>query len=173
MKKIIIITTLIFFSINAKSQCGLPTSDTLQWLKTHIEQKSSYFNGKPLKTLLDSLCGLKNKLKFYYAPIEYFLDDDDSLAVDYIYSKKLTICLGNILDSTIQSNVDTAFHNSFFNKTPYTYSAHIPRLNIIFKTKVPFPREIIDDRNDGMYWNRRIAYVLKPYLVDSVTIDEY
>lgn len=67
---IVIIIVLISLICNVQAQRvpGL-NKDTLTWLKTHIEKDSNYFKGKPFTLVLDSLYGLKNKLKSYKGPI--------------------------------------------------------------------------------------------------------
>jgi hypothetical protein len=173
MKKIIIITTLMFFSINAKSQCGLPTSDTLQWLKTHIEQKNSYFHNKPFKTLMDSLCGMQKKMSSYFGPDIYDLRGRDSLVGDTIFTDNLTIGFGNWLMYDAYKKEDSAFWASKNSGLPYTYKMHIPIINIKFINTVPIPLSIVNDRVQGLYWSRNLANKLRTYLIDSVTIDEF
>lgn len=58
MKKLMIILgimVLLGIKLNAQS----PVTDTLQWLKTNIEQRKNLFINKPLSVLLDSLKELK------------------------------------------------------------------------------------------------------------------
>jgi hypothetical protein len=47
MKQILIISTFFFSFLYGRTQV---MTDTLQWLKTNIEQKSSSFDGMPAKT---------------------------------------------------------------------------------------------------------------------------
>jgi len=72
MKKIILIAVIILSLHTVKAQNQPVVTDTLQWLKTNIEQRSSYFNGKPLSVLLDSLHGLQLNIGDYTRPYLHF-----------------------------------------------------------------------------------------------------
>ena len=164
MKKLI---TIILFSlsfVHSNAQNSPVITDTLQWLKTNIEQKNNYYHGKPLHLLLDSLYGLKSSIKCYMAIMPKSLRNRDTSSG---YDNNITIYFANIYD---KGNITLSHFNDINANT------HVPQLKIYFTTDVPFKNYWLDTDRKGLgsvMWNSTLENFYSPYLVDSVSVGEY
>ena len=161
MKKIIIITLLVIISSSLKVQSQPVVTDTLQWLKTNIEQRSSYFHGKPMVVLLDSLYGLKASLKDYTGAPPSAISRPDT-----VYMNHIIIYFDHIYSGAIcSSHLDNPYLNT-----------HVPYLYIKFKQLIPFIARWHFDNREGsgsITWNPSLAAYYGVFIVDSVTVGEY
>jgi len=168
VKKIILIAAILLGLHTAKAQNQPVVTDTLQWLKTNIEQRSGYFSGKPLGILLDSLYGLNAKLEDYISPISPTLSLPDT-----IYTDHLQIYFGNYFNGP-----KGHLHDSAFRVHPGmdTLNTHIPYLYIKFAQQIPFLANWYSYDPKGLgsiHWNPLLAAYYGPFVVSSVTVGEY
>lgn len=162
MKKLIIIIGFILTFVKSDAQYSPVITDTLQWLKTNIEQKNSYYHGKPLHLLLDSLYGLKSAIKCHMGIMPKSLRNPDTG-----YDNNITIYFANIFDG---GNITLSHFNDINANT------HVPQLKIYFTTDVPFKNYWRDTDRKGLgsvMWNSIVENFYSPYLVDSVSVGEY
>ncbi|MBX2931677.1 MAG: hypothetical protein KF781_07025 [Chitinophagaceae bacterium] len=167
IKSIIIVLLLVIIGTdNLKSQTPI---DTLQWLKTNIEQKNYLFSGKPLSVLFDSLGNLKNALADYDAPI---IDDNGQFS-DTTHNAFLRIYFapGSLF-------VFNKYHRHSYSPVTHrdTLNTHVPCLEITFASPVPFVTAWFDndkERLGSMKWNRYLRNYWGQFIVDSVIVGEY
>jgi len=168
VKKIILIVAILLSLNTAKAQNQPVITDTLQWLKTNIEQKSSYYSGKPLRVLLDSLYGLNIKLQDYIPPNSQTLSFPDT-----IYTDHLQIYLGEYYNGIKGHLHDSAF---WVHPGMDTLNTHIPYLYIKFSQQIPFLMKWFSYDPQGLgssIWNTMLAEYYAPFVVGRVRIGEY
>ena len=156
MKKLIIVFSLFFVHSNAQYSPVIP--DTLQWLKTKIEQRNNYFHGKPLQVLFDSLYGLKNSIKSNLGIYPKTWRHSDT-----IYNNHITVYFEDIHDRKRIMN------NGFANH-------YVPLLKIWFINDVPFIYSWNDNDREGLgshRWNAKLEAYYSPFIVDSVSVGVY
>ena len=167
MKTIIILVLITFCTIyQGKSQ---PIADTLQWLKTNIEQRSHLFSGKPLGVLLDSLKDLKNEIREYSGPRWYAVGNLN----DTVWVKGIDLSFEKIIGSEKDFRHQEVF---FSNNMNDTLNTHIKILKIEFAWPVPFLRKwwSYDRKGLGSYaWNAKLEAFWKEAYVLSVKVEEY
>jgi len=169
MKKIITIIILLSI-IYAKEVNAQPPIDTLLWLKTNIEAKSSFFKGKHFNVLLDSLKGYKKAIKEYSGPTVpgLGLNKVDTLWVDQfdLYFEPLL--------STLKLSLHT---NCFFsNHLNDTVNTHIKFIKVKFQNKVLFLLKwwSYDRLGLGSHkWSRRLEVLYSKGIIESVSVGEY
>ena len=166
MKKIILlISILVTGYINANNAQGQAITDTLQWLKTNIEQKSSYYTGKPLSVLLDTL----NKRNIYPGLWQYvhaFKSDGaqaESIAGDTVYVASFTIYFGYQLFG--RGTVDQV------HRANPSINTHLKWMYLKFTQKIPLPSNIIFDSHFGDQFNA-VQSICRPFIVKSVSVGE-
>ena len=92
-KLIIFLLILICFgAIQLKAQ--MPITDTLQWLKTRIEQKKAYYIGKPFRFLLDTLRSNSIYIQQYTPPVTSYNAPTLTQPKDTIYSNNFIVFFG-------------------------------------------------------------------------------
>ena len=168
MKKLIIIvgiTVLLGTKLNAQT----PVTDTLQWLKTNIEQRKNLFINKPLKVLLDSLKELKQGIVEYSGPSWYAIGNlNDTIKVRSI---KL------YFEKVIGSEKFWMHHDIFFaNKGVDTLNTHIKILSIDFISPVIYLRRWRSYNSDTLgsnEWLPIVARLYKNAIVKDVKVYEY
>ena len=168
MKKIIIVILLTLVLNNSKSQS---LSDTLQWLKANIENKSAaLFSGKKVSVLMDSLKPYKNCFKEYNRPVSYMNGSKIQRTVNDI-----KIYFDSVMEGT---NGKGAFHDSVFfaNHGKDTFNTHIPWILIKLRTPVLYKFAWYYSAPNGLgslYWNNSLANLFRNAIVESVIVGEY
>lgn len=164
-KILIAVIFLLYTQTNLRSQI---ITDTLQWLKTNIEQKSYLFTGKPLKVVFDSLGNLKNALVDYDPPL---MENGQFPDTTYNTVLKIYFTPGSL-------KVNGAHWNSFvassLNKD--TLNTHVPYLKIFFANPVPFVTAWFSndkERLGSIRWNRYLRNYWGQGIVQSVVVGEY
>ena len=165
---IVIIIVLISLICNVQAQRvpGL-NKDTLTWLKTHIENNSNYFNGKPFKLVLDSLYGIKNKLKSYHGP-----RPSGYKILDTLFTDSIIIYLGDEYEARYFRKHDSANHYNYDNNLVLGYyqdsipmfdtlNTHLIGIKVFFLKPVPFLNIWLKNDRQGlgetMYWTLKLA----------------
>ena len=151
--------------INATAE-GQAITDTLQWLKTNIEQKSSNYTGKPIGILLDTLahrCIYKGICQ-YIAPITSDGAAAETKAGDTVYTSKFKIYFGNVL---YRHGTVSQLHR----ENP-SINTHLKWIYIKFTNQIPFPSRILSDRYLGNQFGP-VEGICRPYIVKSVTVGEF
>ena len=168
MKKLIIIvgiTVLLGTKLNAQT----PVTDTLQWLKTNIEQRKNLFINKPLSVLLDSLNDLKQGIVEYLGPEWYSVGNLN----DTIWTKGINL----YFEEMIGSEKATMHHNILIaNNGKDTLNTHIKVLSIDFISPVIFLRKWWSYNSDTLgsnEWLPIVARLYKNAIVKDVKVDEY
>ena len=165
MKKIILISIMYLICYKSESQ---PLTDTLQWLKANIENKSSnLFKGKKIGILLDSLKPYKNCLKEYTRPVSYMNGSKIQIVVNdfKIYFDSLDGVRGFL------------YHQDFYaTHGKDTLNTHIPWILIKLRTPVlyKFAWYYSDPNGLGsLYWNSSLENLFKNAILESVSVGEY
>jgi hypothetical protein len=163
IKLVIIFLLFIAGSNNLKGQIPI---DTLQWLKTNIEQKNYLFTGMPLSVLFDSLGNLKNAIADYDAP----LFDDNGQMPDTVFTTfiRLFFAPGGL-------EVSGEHLDSFFANLPEP-NTHVPYIEITFSSSVPFVREWFTtdkERLGSIRWNRYLRNYWEQFIVADLKVGEY
>ena len=168
MKSSLIILLVVITSLDTTKVQGQPLgiTDTLQWLKINIEQHSSYYDGKQLSVLLDTLCayGLADALLDYTSP----LTSDNAPAWtrpgDIVWTNHFTIYMGELYGGGVKAQLHDANPNT---------NTHIPKIHLTFTKEIPFPSTMLDVRILGHRWTTEAANLCKTYIVESVSVGEY
>ena len=168
MKKLIIILGIMVL-LGTKLNAQPPVTDTLQWLKTNIEQRKNLFINKPLSVLLDSLKELKQGIVEYSGPSWYAIGNlNDTIKVRSI---KL------YFEKVIGSEKFWMHHDIFFaNKGVDTLNTHIKFIIIKFTQPVVFLRKWWSYNSDNLGSNEWLPIVERLYknaIVKDVKVDEY
>lgn len=178
MKIIIIIISVLFISNYCQAQQP-DITDTLQWLKTNIEQRNSFFSGKPFKTILDSLYGLKAKLVEYNVPqdIHQFSDEirtGKAANKDTLFVDELRIYLDSISDGGVVDQLhEELWTNNFKNNLHNTINTHVKFIRIVFSSSVPFLRSWCDSPLGSRNWTLLSEGYFGSFIVQSVSVGEY
>ncbi|HML57049.1 MAG TPA: hypothetical protein PLE75_00210 [Ferruginibacter sp.] len=98
MKKIIFIVVVLMLRVGY-SNAQPPITDTLQWLRTNIEQRQHLFVNKPLKVMFDSLGTLKQGILQYSPPLSEMWGRPDT-----IWCKDITLYFGKPYGGGVISN---------------------------------------------------------------------
>ena len=168
MKYISIIIVLIWlncFCIKSFGQQQPAPTDTLGWLKTNIEAKSSYFVSKPLSVLLDTL----NANSLLSAIVDYgrsHISDDapaHTYPTDTVWTNGIAIYFGAIFDGGIKVQMHEA---------NWSVNTHIPYLSLTFTQKIPFLTSLAKDIHIGTLFGP-VQGLCRPYIVASIKVDEW
>ena len=145
---------------------GQAITDTLQWLKINIEQKDSYYVGKPLSVLLDTLAK-RNIYRGIWQYMSAIISDGaqaESSPGDTIYTASMKIYFGNQLFGVGKI--------SQIHRENASVNTHLRWMYLTFTQKIPFPSSIIFDRHfDDQF--APVESICRPYIVQSVTVGEY
>jgi len=166
MKKLMIIlgiTVLLGTKLNAQP----PVTDTLQWLKTNIEQRKNLFINKPLSVLLDSLKELKQGIVEYEGPGWYAIGNLN----DTIKVKSITLFFAELADKE-----DLHYQHFFSNNMKDTPNTYIKYIIIKFTQPVVFLRKWWSYNSDNLgsnEWLPIVARLYKNAIVKDVKVDEY
>lgn len=166
MKNLIIISILVASSCTANKVQGQVISDTLLWLKNNIEQQNSYYAGKPLSVLLDTLKnrGIYPGIWQYTPPIISDFAEADTRPGDTVYTARFKIFFGNLLfgmSKIPQIHRDNPLANT-----------HLRWMYLEFTHKIPFPSSILFDVHIGNQFNP-VEGICRPYIIQSVIVGEY
>ena len=168
MKKIVFILGIMILS-GIKLNAQPPVTDTLQWLKTNIEQRKNLFINKPLSVLLDSLKELKQGIVEYSGPSLYSIGHLN----DTIKVRSIELCF----EEVIGSEKFWMHHDIFFaNKGVDTLNTHIKFIIIKFTQPVVFLRKWWSYNSDNLGSNEWLPIVERLYknaIVKDVKVDEY
>lgn len=167
MKNLIIILSIFVASscIADKAQ-GQIITDTLQWLKTNIEQQNKYYVGKPLGVLLDTLRkrNIYPGIWQYTAPIKSDGTPAEARAGDTVYTANFMIYFGNLLFG--KSKIPQIHRDNLLANT------HLRWMYLEFTKLIPFPSNIIFDPNTGDQFGS-VEGICRPFIVRSVIVGEY
>ncbi|HCF64413.1 MAG TPA: hypothetical protein DEU93_09905, partial [Chitinophagaceae bacterium] len=136
-------------------------TDTLQWLRTNIEQHQHLFVNKPLKVMFDSLGTLKQGILQYSPPLSEMWGRPDT-----IWCKDFALYFGERFGGAI-------FQLHAANPGINT---HVPVIYIELSWPVPFlDKWYVEDRNGlgSTNWNRQLEAFWGQYIVSSIRIGEY
>ncbi|HRN91581.1 MAG TPA: hypothetical protein PLE75_00215 [Ferruginibacter sp.] len=161
MKKIIFIVVVLMLRVGY-SNAQPPVTDTLQWLRTNIEQRQHLFVNKPLKVMFDSLYHLKNGILQYISPRAKGWSKPDT-----IWQKKLVLYFGERWGggAVSQSHMSNPGINT-----------HVPVIVVEFSWPVAFLRKWYSADPDGLGstdWNRQLEAFWSQQWVRSITIKEF
>ncbi|MCC6181014.1 MAG: hypothetical protein IT237_04200 [Bacteroidia bacterium] len=168
MKKLMIILgimVLLGIKLNAQS----PVTDTLQWLKTNIEQRKNLFINKPLSVLLDSLKELKQGIVEYTGPDWYAIGNLN----DTIWTTRINLYFEEMTGSAKEEMHHNVFYSNNFKDTLNT---HIKILRIKFTQPVIFLRKWWSYNSDTLgsnEWLPKVAALNKNAIVKDVKVYEY
>ena len=186
MKKIIIIVCLLITALKStKAQTANIGSDTLQWLKTNIEQRSSsYFSGKSFKTILDSLYQLKAQIVEFDPPLNVSLacggtkanaiTGVDTVNHTYLFVDSLTMYFEAISDGGIVDQIQTELSiNNLNNNQNNIVNTHVKYFTVVFQRTVRYPRYIANSENGTWLWTAFAEYYWGPNIIQRVSVGEY
>ena len=183
MKKILI-ALILFLGLNSvQAQTANIGGDTLQWLRTHVEQQSNFFSGKPFKTVLDSLYQLKAAIVEYNPPMNIRaacggtgVDGFNPAPADpnYLYVDSLTMYFeaitdGGVIDQIHQNLVDSNYKYNQHN----TVNTHVKYFTVVFQQRVPYLRTIASSDQGTWLWTPFAEYLWGPNVIQRVRVGEY
>src|SRR5690606_22584445 len=120
-------------------------TDTLQWLRTNIEQREHLFIHQPLQVMLDSLYELKRGIIQYSPPYPEVWSQPDT-----IWGKRIALYFGEIWGGSLISQL----HDSMSG-----IHTHVPVIYVEFSWPVPFISKWVSIDRDGLgslYWNPQL-----------------
>jgi hypothetical protein len=155
------------------------TTDTLQWMQTHIQVQSVYFSGKPLSVIFDSLYMLKMLIAEYDPPQDIKATsmevgpqrwhNKDTLFVDSLTFYLAPISDGGVVD---QIHEDVSLNN-LRNHTHNVVNTHVKYFRVVFQQSIPYLRSIARSANGLGNWSPFVEYFWGGRIVQSVTVGEY
>lgn len=165
MKNLLVIISIgITGCLSITKVQGQAITDTLQWLKTNIEQKNNCYVGKPLSVLLDTLAnrGIYQGKWQYNSPINSDGAPAETTAGDTVYTAHFKIYFGDQKFGVIgQMHRDDPLVNT-----------HLKWVYLTLTKQVPLPSIIVFDRYIGLQFGY-VEAICRPYIVKSVTVGEY
>jgi hypothetical protein len=159
MKKLLV-TIILIVGINFSSKAQI--TDTLQWLRTNIEQREHLFVHKPLQVLFDSLYDLKRGILQYIPPITKNWSRPDT-----IWCKDITLYFGERFGGGVVSQLHRSIPD---------INTHVPVIYVEFSWPVPFLRKWYSIDPDGLgsiNWNPQLEAFWGRYWIRSVRIEEF
>ena len=164
--KIIIIIMMLNCFAYIKADCQI--TDTLQWLKSRIEQ-NSYYIGKPLGVLLDSIrlngVYVNNNNNWEVSGL-IFSDDQPAhtLPRDTAWTNNFSIYFGKLF------GINGAGHIHDLSSTDV--NTHLIFIDLTFTQKIPFPTKLTADPDMcGLFGP--VENICRPYIVASIKVGEY
>ena len=173
MKKIIYIITITFLSNQIQSNAQ--SIDTLQLLKTHIENNKVNYIGKPFKALSDTLKKLNLPIIEYSGP-------HDSYSAMYINDTIWVDGFSLYFDEITYDKMSIHFTATRNNNGQDTANTHIKFITIWFQSPIPYLRAwnylLYADSDEhanlsGIVWNRKIANFYKNCIIKNLKVSEF
>jgi len=164
---VIIILAISLSCSNIKVYCQQPApTDTLGWLKANIEANSSFYVGKPLGVLLDTLAmhgGLLSAIIDYDR--DYVSDGQpaNTHPTDTVWTNQFGVYFGALHDGGIKEQM---------RNKDWNVNTHIPYIWFTFTQKIPFLTSIANDVNIGTLFGP-VQSLCRPYIVASIEVGEY
>src|SRR5690606_10422488 len=155
-----IVATFMLGVLSSNAQPSI--TDTLQWLRTNIEQREHLFVHKPLQVLLDSLHELKNGIIQYSPPYPEKWSQPDT-----IWGKRISLYFGEVWGG---GEIDQ------LHRLNPGINTHIPVIVVEFSWPVPYLSKWMSEDPEGLGtedWNPQLEAFWSRYWINSVRIEEF
>jgi hypothetical protein len=163
---VIIIITISLSCSDTKLYAQQPApTDTLGWLKANIEANSSYYVGKPLSILLDTL----NAHSLLSAIVDYMrphISDGaaaNTLPGDTVWTNRISIYFQPIFDEGVKQQM---------HDVDWNVNTHVPVVRLTFTQRIPFLTSLAKNVHIGTLFGP-VQGLCRPYIVASIKVGEW